>query len=60
MAGNYWVIRDFTTDGLSQVGPTLTELRALARDLRQVTDRLEGGAASYLLGRDSPKEFEPQ
>lgn len=57
---NRAAISEFTTDGLSQVGPTLTELRALVRDLRQVTDRLEGGAAGYLLGRDSPKEFEPK
>jgi phospholipid/cholesterol/gamma-HCH transport system substrate-binding protein len=57
---NRAAINEFTTDGLSQVGPTLTELRALTRDLRQVTDRLEGGAAGYLLGRDAPKEFEPQ
>ena len=57
---NRAAISDFTTDGLSQVGPTLTELRALTRDLRQVTDRLEGGPAGYLLGRDAPKEFEPQ
>lgn len=53
-------IAEFTQDGLAQVGPTLTELRALTRDLRQVSDRLEGGAAGYLLGRDAPKEFEPK
>lgn len=57
---NRAAINSFTTDGLSQVGPTLTELRALTRELRQVTDGLEGGAAGYLLGRDAPKEFEPQ
>lgn len=53
-------IRGFTRDGLAQVGPTLAELRALARDLRRVTDRLDTGGAGYLLGRDAPKEFEPQ
>lgn len=57
---NRAAISSFTNEGLSQVGPTLTELRALTRDLRQVTDKLEGGAAGYLLGRDAPKEFEPQ
>jgi phospholipid/cholesterol/gamma-HCH transport system substrate-binding protein len=57
---NRAAISSFTTDGLSQVGPTLTELRGLTRDLRQITDRLEGGAAGYLLGRDAPKEFEPR
>jgi phospholipid/cholesterol/gamma-HCH transport system substrate-binding protein len=57
---NRGAISSFANDGLGQVAPTLSELRALTRDLRQVTDRLEGGAAGYLLGRDSPKEFEPQ
>lgn len=57
---NRAAIRSFTNDGLGQVGPTLTELRALVRDLRQVTDRLEGGPAGYILGRDRPKEFEPK
>lgn len=57
---NRAAIRSFTSDGLGQVGPTLIELRALVRDLRQVTDRLDSGPASYLLGRDRPKEFEPE
>jgi phospholipid/cholesterol/gamma-HCH transport system substrate-binding protein len=52
-------LRRFTRDGLSQVGPTLTELRALVRDLRRISDRLDSGAAGYLLGRGAPKEFEP-
>jgi phospholipid/cholesterol/gamma-HCH transport system substrate-binding protein len=57
---NRAAIHSFANDGLGQVGPTLTELRALVRDLRQVTDRLDGGPAGYLLGRDAPKEFEPK
>ena len=50
----------FANDGLAQVGPTLAELRALVRDLRRVSDRLDGNPAGYLLGRDAPKEFEPK
>jgi phospholipid/cholesterol/gamma-HCH transport system substrate-binding protein len=57
---NRAAIHSFTNDGLGQIGPTLTELRALVRDLRQVTDRLDSGPAGYILGRDRPKEFEPQ
>jgi len=57
---NRAAIQSFTNDGLAQLGPTLAELRALIRDLRRVTDRLDGGAARYLLGRDAPKEFEPE
>jgi phospholipid/cholesterol/gamma-HCH transport system substrate-binding protein len=57
---NRGAIRSFTSDGLGQIGPTLTELRVLVRDLRRISDRLDSGAAGYLLGRDAPKEFEPK
>ena len=57
---NRAAIQSFTNDGLAQLGPTLGELRALIRDLRRVTDRLEGNPARYLLGREAPKEFEPE
>ena len=54
---NRQAINSFANDGLGQLGPTLGELRGLIRDLRQVSDRLEGNPARYLLGRDAPKEF---
>ncbi|MGV8960559.1 MAG: MlaD family protein [Stenotrophomonas sp.] len=57
---NRAAINSFANDGLAQLGPTLTELRGLIRDLRQVSDRLENNPARYLLGRDAPKEFEPR
>ena len=57
---NRTAINSFATDGLGQIGPTMTELRALVRDLRRMSDRLDGGAAQYLLGKDAPKEFEPE
>ena len=58
---NRAAIRSFTSDGLAQLGPTLAELRALVRDLRRISDRLDGGSpARYILGRDAPKEFEPK
>ncbi|WP_032968521.1 MlaD family protein, partial [Stenotrophomonas maltophilia] len=57
---NRAAINSFANDGLGQLGPTLTELRGLIRDLRRVSDRLENNPARYLLGRDAPKEFEPQ
>lgn len=53
-------LQSFANDGLSQLGPTLADLRSLIRDLRRVTDRLDGGPANYILGRDAPKEFEPK
>ncbi len=57
---NRAAINSFASDGLGQLGPTLSELRSLIRDLRQVSDRLEGNPARYLLGRDAPKEFQPE
>ncbi len=56
---NRAAINSFANDGLAQLGPTLSELRGLIRDLRRVTDRLEDNPARYLLGRDATKEFEP-
>ncbi len=53
-------LQSFANEGLAQLGPTLAELRGLIRDLRRVTDRLDGGPARYILGRDAPKEFEPK
>ena len=57
---NRAAINSFANEGLGQLGPTLTELRSLIGDLRQVSERLESSPASYLLGREAPKEFEPQ
>lgn len=60
LAENRPGLQRFTNDGLGQLGPTLAELRALIRDLRAVSQRLEGNPARYLLGRDAPKEFDPR
>lgn len=57
---NRAAINSFANEGLAQLGPTLTELRGLIRDLRQISDRLENNPSRYLLGRDAPKEFEPK
>ncbi|MCD9027322.1 MCE family protein [Luteimonas sp. BDR2-5] len=57
---NRAAISSFANDGLSQLGPTLGELRALVRDLRRISDRLDANPARYLLGRDAPKEFDPE
>lgn len=60
IAENRPAINSFANDGLAQLGPTLAELRRLIRDLRNLSDRLEDKPASYILGRDAPKEFEPK
>lgn len=60
LSENRSAINSFANDGLSQLGPTLGELRSLIRDLRRISDRLDASPARYLLGRDAPKEFEPE
>lgn len=61
LGDNRTAIHNFANGGLAQVGPTLAELRALVRDLRHISDQLEAGTpARYILGREKPKEFEPQ
>jgi phospholipid/cholesterol/gamma-HCH transport system substrate-binding protein len=57
---NRIAIDSFANDGLAQLGPTLGELRSLVRDLRRISDRLDGNPTRYLLGRDVPKEFVPE
>lgn len=57
---NRGAIRHFTEDGLAQLGPTLEELRMLVRDLRRISTRLDDNPAGYVLGRQKPKEFEPE
>ena len=53
-------LASFTQNGLQQVGPALSELRGLVRDLRRVASRLDNNPAGYVLGRQQPKEFVPE
>jgi len=57
---NRAAIASFAGDGLAQLGPTLAELRALARDLRRISERFDDHPVRYLFGHDAPKEFDPQ
>jgi len=57
---NRAAIASFASDGLAQLGPTLAELRALAQDLRRISERFDENPARYLFGHDAPKEFDPQ
>lgn len=45
--------------GVGEVGPALRELRVTLRDVRALTQKLQGNPAGYLLGRDKPKAFDP-
>jgi phospholipid/cholesterol/gamma-HCH transport system substrate-binding protein len=53
-------INGFTRDGLTQVGPTLAELRVLLRDLQRVVAGLDRNPGGYITGRTRPQEFEPK
>ncbi|AXI83090.1 MCE family protein [Xylella taiwanensis] len=57
---NHAAINSFANEGLGQFGPTLSELRSLIRDLRQISNKLENNPKRYLFGRDVPKEFDPK
>lgn len=52
-------INSLGNDGLTQIGPTLAELRVLIRQLNQLSTRLENNPAGFILGRGKPKEFKP-
>jgi phospholipid/cholesterol/gamma-HCH transport system substrate-binding protein len=56
---NRAAISTFSNQGLRQIGPTVLELRETLRSLKQLSDKL-GASDSLLLGRDQPKEFQPQ
>lgn len=52
-------VRSLGNDGLTQVGPAITELRALLRDLDRVIGKIEHSPAGFVLGKEQPEEFEP-
>jgi phospholipid/cholesterol/gamma-HCH transport system substrate-binding protein len=53
-------INNFSNQGLSQIGPTVVELRDVLRSLKSITDQLQDNPAGYLFGHGQPKEFEPK
>ena len=60
LKANRTAIDSFVSQGLGQLGPTLTQLRQVLRDFNRITGRLQENPAGYLLGRDKPQEFEPK
>lgn len=58
LAANDAALANLGSQGLSQVGPLLAELRATLRRLEAVADRVERDPARFLLGRDHPREKE--
>ena len=58
LTDNREAIANFSQNGLGQVGPTLVDLRALLRELRRVTARLDRNPGGYVTGRTRAEEFE--
>lgn len=52
-------IREFTQDGLAQIGPTMKELRATAREVRILVDNLNESPVGFIRGRNGVREFDP-
>ncbi len=52
-------LANFSSQGLTQVGPALAELRRVIRDLNKITSRLQQNPAGFVLGRGKPEEFQP-
>ncbi len=57
---NRAAVRSFGSDGLAQLGPTLSDLRDLTRDLRRISDRIEQSPDNVLLGGNTTREFTPR
>ena len=59
VAENRGPIREFTQDGLAQIGPTMKELRATAREVRVLVDNLNQSPIGFIRGRGGVQEFDP-
>ena len=60
MKENRGALNSFANQGLAQIGPTLTELRLVLRELSRLVSNLQKEPAKFLLGRDQPQEFKPK
>lgn len=54
---NQGALASFSSQGLTQVGPAITDLRAAIRTLRQLSDQLQNDPRGFLLGGEKPKEI---
>ena len=58
LAANRGALDSLGGQGLSQVGPVLTDMRSTLHRLNAMTEQLERDPARFLLGRDRPRERE--
>jgi phospholipid/cholesterol/gamma-HCH transport system substrate-binding protein len=59
VSDNREAIDQFAQQGLGQLGPTLTELRSLLRQLNRVAARVEDSPSNAILGGPAREEFKP-
>jgi phospholipid/cholesterol/gamma-HCH transport system substrate-binding protein len=52
-------VQQFSQTGLTQVGPTLAELRSLLRQLNRAAAKIEDSPSRAILGGPTPEEFKP-
>lgn len=60
VADNRAALTRFSQQGLSQVGPTLSELRALLEEWRRLSQQLEHSPSDFILGRGQLPEYQPK
>lgn len=59
VAENRSAVQQFSQDGLTQIGPTLAELRSLLRQLNRAAAKIEDSPSNAILGGPAPEEFTP-
>ena len=59
IAENRGAVQQFSRDGLTQIGPTLAELRSVLRQLNRAAAKIEERPSSLVLGSPTPEEFTP-
>jgi phospholipid/cholesterol/gamma-HCH transport system substrate-binding protein len=59
VAENRGAVQQFSQSGLTQVGPTLAELRSLLRQLNRAAAKIEDSPSNAILGGPAPEEFKP-
>lgn len=60
VADNRAALTQFSQQGLAQVGPALSELRALLEEWRRISQQLEQSPSGFVLGRGQLPEYQPE
>ncbi len=60
LKANRGAIDNFANQGLAQLGPTLSQMRQVLREVDRLVSQLQENPANYVLGRNKPQEFDPK